>query len=97
MLVGASLGPAAPRGSLHLLSVNRKLVTRSDLHVSELCVQWRGLMAGRGEAERAVSKSMDKSQGKRLAPKCCPGDNWWQPNRERILPPLLGKTEGKRR
>ena len=31
-------------------------------------------MAGRGEAERAVSKSMDKSQGKRLAPKCCPGD-----------------------
>ena len=49
-------------------------VTCSNLRVSELCVEWRGLRVGCGEAERTASKTVDKNHGRRLGPSCCLDD-----------------------
>ena len=80
MLVGARLGPDSPHREFAFLFTQSEAgggfsalspeVTWSDVHVSE-CTSLR---VGCGEAERAASETMDKSQGKRLDPSCCLDD-----------------------
>ena len=71
MLVGARLGPDSPHREFAFLFTQSEAgggfsalspeMTCSDVHVSEC----RVLRVGCGEAERAASETMDKSQGKR--------------------------------